>query len=231
MKYSFKLLFSPVKWIICFVVVVLITVAVYAPTFYDFTNISSIYFPFVGIVLFADMGLLDKESQVDEIVYLINRKPIRAFIERYMLSAGFLMFYVVFGNIVFRILQWLQGQISYEPISVFEYIVIVMESSLFIATIAMTISTIFGNVYVGYSCASLYWLYWNINSDNKMILNPFSFIADPIFYCKELIIVYVIAFMLVLINCFLSTKSPFYCMDKIRRIIIKNKIEGGTIIN
>ena len=73
MKYEFKILYSPIKWIGCLILVMLIPLAMYVPTYFDFVNVSSIYMPFVGIVLFSDINLLYKESHTEEIMYLINK--------------------------------------------------------------------------------------------------------------------------------------------------------------
>lgn len=55
MKYEFKILYSPIKWISCLILVILIPLVMYVPTYFDFVNVSSIYMPFVGIVLFSDI--------------------------------------------------------------------------------------------------------------------------------------------------------------------------------
>lgn len=79
MKYEFKILYSPIKWISCLILVILIPLVMYVPTYFDFVNVSSIYMPFVGIVLFSDINLLYKESHTEEIMYLTNKKPIKFF--------------------------------------------------------------------------------------------------------------------------------------------------------
>ena len=51
MKYEFKILYSPIKWISCLILVILIPLVMYVPTYFDFVNVSSIYMPFVGLSL------------------------------------------------------------------------------------------------------------------------------------------------------------------------------------
>lgn len=220
MKYHLKLLFSPIKWVGCLIFIIFILIAMYIPTYFDFVNISSLYFPFIGIVLFSDTNLLDKESGVEEIAFLSNKKPVKTFIQRYLIEVVLLIFYIVFANIIFRILQQFQGEVLVEPISFFEYILITMGSCLFIGAISMTISTIMNNVYIGYSFSIIFWLYWNIHCLTEMMINPFPFIANPNFYEKPLVIIYSMVLILVLINCFFSRKSPFYLADKIRSFFI-----------
>ena len=95
--------------------------------------------------------------------------------------------------------------------------IIVIGGCLFVSAISMTISTIFSNVYIGYGFSGIFWLYWNINCQTESIINPFPFIANPTFYEKHLVLIYIITVGLILVNCFLCTRSPFYFGDKIRK--------------
>jgi hypothetical protein len=221
MKYNLKLLYSPIKWLGCLILVILIPIAMYVPTYFDFVNVSTIYLPFVGIVLFTDINLLDKGSQSEEIAYLSDKKPITTFIQRYLIAVVLLFMYIIFSNIIFRILQQFRGEVIVEPISTIEYILIAGCGCLFVGAISMTISSILNNVYIGYGFSIIFWLYWNINCQMEMIINPFPFIANPTFYEKPLIIIYCLTLVLILINCFLSKKSPFYLPDKVRKLLFK----------
>jgi hypothetical protein len=221
MIYNIKLLFSPIKWLGCLVLVLVIPIAMYVPTYYDFVNVSSIYLPFVGIVLFADIALLDKGTRVDEITYLSSKKPINTFIQRFLLSLALLCAFAIIANAAFRVIQQSNGDAIAEPISFFEYIAIVISSSLFFASLSMTISAILNNIYIGYGLSIIYWLYWNVNCQKQMLFNPFSFIANPTFYEIPLIAIYSFTFLLILTNCFLCKKSPFYLPDRLRRLVIR----------
>ena len=206
MKYEFKILYSPIKWIGCLILVMLIPLAMYVPTYFDFVTVSSIYMPFVGIVLFSDINL-------------INKKPIKFFLKRYLITVALLIIFIVVENIIFRIVQQFQGEVLDEPISMISAIAIVTGSCLFVSAISMTISTIFGSIYIGYGFSGIFWIYWNINCQKESIINPFPFIANPTFYEKHLVFIYIITIGLILINCFLCTRSPFYVGDKIRKYI------------
>lgn len=223
MRYNLKLLYSPIKWLSCLIFIIVIPIAMYVPTYFDFVNVSTIYLPFIGIVLFTDITMMDKGSHAEEIMYLSNKKPIGTFIQRYLIAVVLLFVYIIFSNIVFRIMQQLQGDTIVEPISTIEYIIIAGCGCLFIGTISMTISTIFNNVYIGYGFSIIFWLYWNINCQAEIIINPFPFIANPTFYEKPLIIIYAYTLALILINCFFTNKSPFYISDKIRNNCLLNK--------
>lgn len=221
MKYNLKLLYSPIKWICCLIFAILIPIAMYVPTYFDFVNVSTIYLPFVGIVLFTDVNLLDEASHAEEIAYLSNKKPITTFIQRYLIAVVLLFVYIIIANIIFRILQFFQGEVIVEPISTLEYILISGCGCLFIGAISMTISTTLNNVYIGYGFSIVFWLYWNINCQKETVINPFPFIANPTFYEQPLIIIYGFTLVLILINCFLSKKSPFYLSDKVRELLVK----------
>lgn len=215
MKLQAKLLFSPVKWLICLVFVCIIPIAMYVPTYFDFVNVSTIYLPFVGIVLFADLAILDKDSSTEEIAYLSSRKPVWIFLQRYLISLVLLLLYILLANGVFRILQQFRGDKMLEPISLFTYILSAGGGSLFIGAMAMAISALIKNVYVGYGFSSVYWMYWNINCQTETFFNPFPFISNPTFYEVPLVVIYGLTLIVIALACFLSTKSPFYLNDKI----------------
>ncbi|AEE91075.1 conserved membrane protein of unknown function [Tepidanaerobacter acetatoxydans Re1] len=223
MKLQAKLLFSPVKWLVCLAFVCIIPIAMYVPTYFDFVNVSTIYLPFVGIVLFSDIAILDKGSSTEEIAYLSSRKPIRVLLQRYLISLLLLLIYILLANGVFRIMQQFRGEMMIESISLFTYILNVGGGSLLIGAMAMTITALINNVYVGYGFSIVYWVYWNINCLTEAFINPFPFIANPTFYQMPLAVIYGLTLLIIIIACFLSGKSPFYLNDKIRKWFIANK--------
>lgn len=220
MKLQAKLLFSPVKWLICLVFVFIIPIAMYVPTYFDFVNVSTIYLPFIGIVLFSDIAILDKGNSTEEIAYLSGRKPIRIFLQRYLISLVLLLVYILLANGAFRSMQQFRGETMIEPISLFTYILNAGGGSLFIGAMAMAISALINNVYVGYGFSIVYWQYWNVNCQTEAFVNPFPFIANPTFYEVPLAIIYGLTLIIIAFTCFLSTKSPFYLNDKIRKWLI-----------
>lgn len=224
MKLQAKLLlFSPVKWLVCLAFVCIIPIAMYLPTYFDFVNVSTIYLPFIGIVLFSDIAILDKGSRTEEIAYLSSRKPIRVFLQRYLISLMLLLVYILLANGVFRIVQQIKGEMMIEPISLFTYVLNAGGGSLLIGAIAMTISALLNNVYVGYGFSIVYWLYWNINCQTEAFLNPFPFIANPTFYEIPLAIIYGLALVVIALSCSHSRKSPFYLTDKISKLVLRIK--------
>lgn len=217
MKLQAKLLLSPVKWLICLAFVCIIPVAMYVPTYFDFVNVSTIYLPFIGIVLFSDIAILDKGNSTEEIAYLSSRKPVWIFLQRYLISLMLLLLYILLANSVFHIMQQFRGETMIEPISLVTYTLNAGGGTLFIGAMAMTISELINNVYVGYGFSIVYWLYWNINCQTEAFINPFPFIANPTFYEVPLAIIYGLTAILIAFTCFLSTKSPFYLNDKMRK--------------
>lgn len=218
MKYSVKLLFSPAKWLCCLAYIAAIPIVMYVPTYYDFVNVSTLYFPFVGIVLFADISLLDSANSSEEIVYLSNQKPISTFLLRYFITVFLLLAYIICSNLIFRVIHLTQGGILTEPISLLEYILIVACSSLYIGSLSMLISAVFNNVYIGYGCACVFWVYWNVNYKIQFFINPFPFIANPTFYEKPTTVLYILTITLTGFTCFFSSRSPFFIQDQIQKL-------------
>lgn len=219
MRLQLKLLYSPVKWLICLVFVCIIPIAMYVPTYFDFVNLSTLYLPFVSIVLFSDIAILDKVNHTEEIVYLAGRKKVHLFLQRYLLSLGLLIIYLILANEIFQVLHHFRGNVTVEPITLFLYLASASGGSLLIGGVAMTISTLINNVYIGYAIASIYWLYWNVNCTTVTPLNPFPFLANPTSYEIPLIILFLIAVVLVIFTCMFVGKSPFYLADKWRKLI------------
>jgi hypothetical protein len=221
MRYNLKLLFSPIKWLCCLLFVAMIPVFMYAPTYYDFTNISTIYNPFIGMVLFTDIVMIDKSNNFAEISYLSNRKPIKTFLQRYCIIAVLLLVFVLLANGVFRLSQLIHNDFAPERISLLEYVLFACGSSLMLGTLSMSIANVLSNPYVGCGAALLYWLYWNINFEKQSLLNLFPFIANPTFYEKFLAAEYLWVAVLVVLNCLLVRKSPFFLIDKIQKTTVK----------
>lgn len=224
MKLHFKLVYSPVKWLICLIFVCIIPIVMYVPTYYDFVNLTAQYLPFIGIVLFSDIAILDQRSGTEEIAYLSSEKPIQIFLQRYFISIGVFLVYIFLANGIFRILQYSSGEKMIEPVSFFEYVIIVMGGSLFIGGLSMLVSTAFHNIYAGYGCSLVFWLYWNINCLEKSVINPFSFIANPTFYEKPLMVIYGFTAVLLTLTCLLASKSPFYLSEKLRKLFVRTSI-------
>ncbi|WGV60442.1 ABC transporter permease [Brevibacillus brevis] len=221
MGYNVKLLFSPFKWLCCLMFVIMIPVFLYAPTYYDFTNISTMYIPFVGMVLFTDVVMIDKSNHFAEIAYLSDRKPMKTFLQRYFVMVKLLLVFTLIANGVFRISQLISGDFIPEPISLLEYILLTCGSSLMLGTLSMSIANVLNNLFVGYGAALLYWLYWNINYGKQSLLNLFPFIENPASYEKILTAEYLWIVILVILNLLLVGKSPFFLADHIRKAIVK----------
>ncbi len=219
MRLQLKLLYSPVKWLICLVFVCIIPIAMYVPTYFDFLNLSTLYLPFVSIVLFSDIAILDKGNHTEEIAYLSERKKVHLFLQRYLLSLCFLIIYLLLANGTFHLLQQYRGNVIAEPITFPLYLASASGGSLLIGTISMAISTLLNNVYIGYAFSSVYWLYWNVNCTSETLLNPFPFLANPTSYEMPLIFIFLIAVVLTLFTCLLIKKSPFYFADKLQKLI------------
>lgn len=223
MKYNFKLLYSPIKWLSCFIFIIIIPIAMYAPSYYDFINLATIYISFIGVVLFTDIALIDKNNGVEEITYISNGTPIKTFIQRFIITLMLLIVYVILANLAYRVLFLINypNQTLLEPITLIEYVLIVTSSALMLGIIAMTISNITNNLYIGYGTALLYWLYWNVNLQIESIFNLFPFIANPTYYEKHLLLQIIWIVLVVIFNITLSKKGPYFIEEKIRRMIYR----------
>lgn len=207
MIYNIKLLYSPVKWMCALIFAILIPLTVYAPTYYDFTNICSLYMPFIAILLFSEISLIDKANNFSEIIYMVDIKPIKTFIQRYIITVGVFFILLIISNAIFRTMQFMNDLYFEEPILLTNHIVIVTGTSVFLGSLSMSLSRIFENVYVGYGSSLIYWIYWNINNESLSKFNLFPFLATPINYEKTLIFQWGLILIIITLECILKNKS------------------------
>lgn len=207
MIYNIKLLYSPVKWMCALIFAILIPLTVYAPTYYDFTNICSLYMPFIAILLFSEISLIDKANNFSEIIYMVDIKPIKTFIQRYIITVGVFFILLIISNAIFRTMQFMNDLYFEEPILLTNHIVIVTGTSVFLGSLSMSLSSIFENVYVGYGSSLIYWIYWNINNESFSKFNLFPFLATPINYEKTLIFQWGLILIIITLECILKNKS------------------------
>ncbi|WP_017209917.1 hypothetical protein [Clostridium beijerinckii] len=215
-RYNLKLLFSPLKWLSSFIFICLISIFMYAPTYYDFTNICELYMPFIGIILITDIMLIDKHNNISEILYISNSNLKKVFLIRYFIVGVLIAVFILIANSIFLVQGYFEGQ-SYlnEPITSLEFLVISVASTLFLGTVSMTIGNFLSNQYVAYGFSLMYWLYWNINCKKQSIFNLFPFIAKPTEYMYYIEITFGVIVFLLLLNSILAQKSPFFVIDRL----------------
>ncbi len=207
MIYNIKLLYSPIKWMCALIFAILIPLTVYAPTYYDFTNICSLYMPFISILLFSEISLTDKANNFSEIIYIIDRKPIKTFIQRYLITVGVFFILLIISNTIFRTIQFMNDLYFEEPILLSNHIVIVTGASLFLGSLSMSLSSLFENIYVGYGSSLIYWIYWNINNESLSKFNLFPFLATPINYEEALNFQWMLILGIIILECILKNKN------------------------
>lgn len=211
MIYNIKLLYSPVKWMSALIFVILIPIAVYAPTYYDFTNICSLYMPFAALLLFTEINLVDNDNGFSEIIYMIDRKPIKTLIQRYIMTVAVFLVLIIISNIVFRGMQYINDSYFEEPIMLYDHIIIVAGASMFLGSLSMSISNFFKNIYVGYGVSLIYWIYWNINNESLSKFNLFPFLASPINYEKAMIFQWGLILGIVVLECIFKNNRYRIC--------------------
>ena len=218
MRISLKPLCSLFKWLCCALLAMVLPIAMYAPTYYDFTNILSLYMPFVGIVLLSDLALLEKASNTEEIAFISNRKSIRIFLFRLLFAVGLILVFTLLANGAYSIRLYFSESANIdEALTIIDVLIVSCASTIFIGGIAMTFSTILSNIYFGYGISLIYWLFWNVNATLTLPFNPFPLIANPASYKEHAFILYALSCLLIVANCYFVIQSPFFISDKARK--------------
>ncbi|ACD21737.1 ABC transporter permease [Clostridium botulinum] len=221
-QYNFKLLFSPLKWLCCLLFIILMSISMYAPTYYDFTNICEIYIPLIGIILITDIVLIDKQNDMTEVLYVSNSNLKKTFWFRYFIVGILLTIFILLANGIFYIKMYFNGEPSLnEPITHLQFLIISLFSTLLLGILSMTIANIFSNSYIGYGFSLVYWLYWIVNIKKQSIFNLFPFVATPNEYIYYIVIESGFIIFLLLLNFILVQKSPFFITDKFLKYIFK----------
>ncbi|NFL34046.1 hypothetical protein FDB64_02940 [Clostridium botulinum] len=220
--YNLKLLFSPLKWLCCILFILLMSISIYAPTYYDFTNICEIYIPLIGIILITDIVLIDTQNDMAEVLYVSNSNLKKTFWFRYFIIGILLAIFILLANGVFNIKMYFNGDsFLNEYITQLQFLIISLFSTLFLETLSMTIANIFYKSYISYGCSLVYWLYWIVNIKKQSIFNLFPFVAKPTEYIYYILIQLGCIILLLLINSTLFYKSPFFITDKLSKRIFK----------
>ncbi|OSA99386.1 UNVERIFIED_ORG: hypothetical protein B2H98_01395 [Clostridium botulinum] len=220
--YNLKLLFSPLKWLCCILFILLMSISMYAPTYYDFTNICEIYIPLIGIILITDIVLIDTQNDMAEVLYVSNSNLKKTFWFRYFIIGILLAIFILLANGVFNIKMYFNGDsFLNESITQLQFLIISLFSTLFLGTLSMTIANIFYTSYISYGCSLVYWLYWIVNIKKQSIFNLFPFVAKPTEYIYYILIQLGCIILLLLINSTLFYKSPFFITDKLSKRIFK----------
>ncbi|MBU5438463.1 hypothetical protein KQI42_10610 [Tissierella sp. MSJ-40] len=208
LKYNTKILFSPIKWLLCALFMAIIPIAFYCPTLLDFMNLSEIYMPFVGIVMVSDIMLVDKYSYTSEILFLTRENKTKILLVRF-LFVGFLL-------MLFMIIPFLLVYLGFTPygniyegylFSYWEFLWIGFTGTIFLGVFSMTVANLFSIVQAGYIVSLMYWVYWNINMRRSSIFNIFSF-SNRHDYDRSKI--FLLGFMIVLmvLNGWIVNRSP-----------------------
>ena len=208
LKYNTKILFSPIKWLLCALFMAIIPIAFYCPTLLDFMNLSEIYMPFVGIVMMSDIMLVDKYSYTSEILFLTRENKTKILLVRFLFISFLLMLFMLIPFLLVYFGFTPYGNI-YEGylFSYWEFLWIGFTGTIFLGVFSMTVANLFSIVQAGYIVSLMYWVYWNVNMRRSSIFNIFSF-SNHYNYDKSKI--FLLGFMIVLMtfNGWLVNRSP-----------------------
>ncbi len=208
LKYNIKILFSPIKWLLCALFMTIIPIAFYCPTLLDFMNLSEIYMPFVGIVMISDIMLVDKYNYTSEILFLTRENKAKIFLIRFL--------FVSFLIILFMLIPFLLVYFGFTPngniyegylFSYWEYLWIGFTGTVFLGVLSMTVINLFSAIQVGYIVSLMYWVYWNINMGKSSVFNIFSF-SNYHDYNKSKIFLLGVTIILIVFNGWLVNRSP-----------------------
>ncbi|MGB3368535.1 MAG: hypothetical protein WBA54_13655 [Acidaminobacteraceae bacterium] len=199
--FSLKLVFSPLKILLCVAITFLIPLVVKSMSIYDFYRIFAMYISFIGIIVFTEIPLIDIKSGMDEIIYLTQEMTWKKYFFRILSGALVISLLVLLSAYIFVLrISYKDILIVYDLNTQIQLLISVMPYILLLGIIAMTISNIFRSAMFGYVVASVYWL---VNA-----LYREEYIVASINETSTIVYIISVSFVLILINLHLDSLKP-----------------------
>lgn len=157
--YSLKLIFTPLKILICILLTSLMPLLINATSMFDFNKNFATYISIIGIVVFAEIPLIDKKYGMDEIVYLAKKRVWKTYFVRMLSGVIAISLLVLLSGYIFVLkISYKDILIAYDINTQIALLSSVLPYILLIGVISMTISNIFRSVKFGYILTTMYWL-------------------------------------------------------------------------
>ncbi|QUL56264.1 hypothetical protein KDC22_07065 [Paenibacillus tritici] len=225
--YQFKIVYSPIKWVLCLLFVCLIPIATYAPSLIDVLNTFEIYMPLIGVILLSDLPLIESSSRTEELIYLCKRSKAPTILIRLTTLIILIILLELIGVALLALNLSPHGYIfREEPLNFWKLISITLPGILFLGGIALSFSNAFKSSAIGYIVSLSYWSYWMIgaNMDKNTPMNLFAF-ANRQDYRISKVLLLLIFIVLVVYNIYLSNKSPLnrLSLNKFNNFFLKIK--------
>lgn len=176
MLYQFKIVYSPIKWLLCAAFIVLIPFLFYAPTGRDVLNLYEIYTCFVGIILLPDVFWVDHYAHATEALATRRTRVSWLLWYRWLWLMLFIITMLFMGWLLLRLDLSPHGyRFSDSSVSLIEILYVTMPGLLFSGALSLLSGVVFRSPEVGYVVGIAHWMYWNINMEINSWFNLFTF--------------------------------------------------------
>lgn len=204
------------KYVLCILFFIVIPFAINFSSRNMAFTIFELYIAIVGIVVFVDTMKIEENCKMHEIMYMAKSGKLQLIIIRVILN---IIFICCFSFITFMIINFKINLIGVESerIDYLTALGIFLPTTILLGMIAMTITSISSNIIIGYFGGFIYWVYWLVNMDNKIILNIFGYTSDIKNYMYGKVMFLFLSIFLLFINYYLLIRSPF--KNKIAHLI------------
>ncbi len=199
--YNLKLVFTPVKIVICLAIASLTPLLISTRSMDVYIDRLPVYMSIIGIIAFADISLIDKKSGMDEIIYLTRSSVFKRYLYRIISAMIIILLLALLSGFLFVL------KLSFKGISINYYLLSqlgLLRASLpyifFVGIISMTIGNIFRSSKIAYLIGILY---WGLNLTYRM-----QEVISNISGIKSLLLLGLLLGSLILINIYLDSLSP-----------------------
>ncbi|AZK46663.1 hypothetical protein [Paenibacillus lentus] len=176
MVYQFKVLYSPVKWLLTGAFIVFIPFMFYAPTAVDVLNLYEIYLPFAGIILLPDLFWVDHYAQATEVLATRRGRRLNLLVYRLVAMVLLVIFMLLAGWLLLRMNMSPHGLLfSNEQLPFLRLLYVALPGLLFSGALSLLGGAALRSPEIGYLLGLANWMFWNINMENASWLNLFSY--------------------------------------------------------
>lgn len=168
--YNLKLIYSPVKVMLCIMISAITPFIVKSTSMYDFYNSILIFIPIIGVIIFSEIPLIDNRNGMDEIMYLAQRKVWSVFFYRIISAVVGVSLLVLFSGYLFVLkISYQNILIAYDLQTQIQLLLNVIPYILIVGVSSMTISNVFRSVKFAYVIGGAYCLL-NVTYVNNFLM-------------------------------------------------------------
>lgn len=211
---NIKLIFSPVKIILCIALAVAIPFFMDTMSMHEFYSVFAVYISIIGVIVFSEIPLIDRDHGMDEIIYITKHHTWKSYLIRMLSAMLAISLIIVLSAYIFVLrISYHKILVAYDLQTQLILLKNVIPYVMLVASLSMTISNLFRSVKFGYVITSIYCL--------LSVVYGKEYISSIINSKVSLIFILIMITLMILINLYLDSIKPINRGVLVRYLKIK----------